>query len=262
MSSCREGRQRSFSNTETIRILKAVCLGAASVVFLACNVGTDAGDGLEDLRESQKAMLERIEKIEKTQKEMMEAWQKRFAKRPTIDYDKVYDIEVGRSPVRGAEDGKVTLVEFSDFQCPYSQRAQPLIDALLEAFPDDLRHVYKNFPLRFHKQAMPAAKACLAAGLQGKFWEMEKLLFENPKKLEEEDLKKYATKIGLDAARFEKDYSSEAVQELVDADLAAAKMAQVTGTPTLFLNGKRVRNRSEEAMKEEIRAILEGKEKS
>lgn len=262
MSSFREDRREFLSTMERTSILKAAFLLALSLALLACTVETDVGDELKELREGQKAMLERIEKIEKTQKEMMAEWQKRFAKRPTIDYNKVYDIEVGRSPVRGAEDAKVTLVEFSDFQCPYSQRAQPLIDALLKAYPDDLRHVYKNFPLRFHKQAMPAAKACLAAGLQGKFWEMEELVFENPKKLEEKDLRNYAKKIGLDVAKFEKDASSEAVQKLVDADLAEAKKAQVTGTPTLFLNGKRVRNRSEEAMKEEINAILEGKEKS
>jgi protein-disulfide isomerase len=262
MSSYREGRQGFLSRTETIRILKTVFLGAISVVFLACNGGTGTGDGLGDLRKNQKAILERLEKIEKTQKEMMAAWQQRTAKKPSVDYDKVYDIEVGHSPVQGAENAKVTLVEFSDFQCPYSQRAQPLIHALLEAYPDDLRHVYKNFPLGFHKQAMPAAKACVAAGMQGKFWEMEERLFDNPRKLEEEDLRKYAKEIGLDVARFEKDCSGEEVQKLVDADLAAAKKAQVTGTPTLFLNGKRVRNRSEDAMKEEIKTILEGKEKS
>jgi protein-disulfide isomerase len=122
--------------------------------------------------------------------------------------------------------------------------------------------VYKNFPLGFHKEALPSAKACLAADMQGKFWEMEELVFKNPKKLKDEDLKGYAKKIGLDMERFEKDYKSEEVAKRVQEDMKEAKKAQVTGTPTLFLNGKRVKNRSEEAMKEDIKSILEGKQKS
>lgn len=255
-----QGSRSSAAKVCFIRVgvAAAVCLG-----LVACEVETDLGPhGLKELREGQKAILERIEKIEKTQQELLASWQKRFPSKPTVDYNKVYDIKVGQSPVRGAEDAKVTLVEFSDFQCPYSKRAQPLINALLKAYPDDLRHVYKNFPLRFHKDAMPAAKACLAAGMQGKFWEMEELIFENPQKLQDEDLKKYAKKIGLDLQQFEKDFKSAEVEKLVQEDLAEAKKAQVTGTPTLFLNGKRVQNRSEEAMKKEIKTLLEGKKKS
>lgn len=241
-----------------VGLVLGVCLG-----LFACTVETDLGpDGLKELREGQKAILERIEKIEKTQKEMLASLQKRSPKRPTVDYNKIYDIKVGQSPVRGAKDAKVTLIEFSDFQCPYSKRAQPLIEGLLKAYPDDLQHVYKNFPLRFHKEAMPAARACLAAGRQGKFWEMEAMIFENPKNLQDKDLKKYAKEIGLDLQQFEKDFNSEAVDNLVQEDLAEAKKAQVTGTPTLFLNGKRVQNRSEEAMKQEIETLLEGKKKS
>jgi protein-disulfide isomerase len=235
----------------------AVCAG-----FVACTVENDVGDELEDLMDGQKAILERIEKIEKSQKEFLTSWNKRFPKRPSIDYSKVYDIKIGKSPARGGKDAKVTLVEFSDFQCPYSQRAQPLIEKLLKAYPENLQHVYKNFPLQFHKEALPAAKACLAADMQGKFWEMSQLVFKNPKKLTDKDLKGYAKKIGMDMERFEKDYKSEEVDERVKEDMKEAKKVQVTGTPTLFLNGKRVQNRSEEAMKAEIKSILEGKQKS
>jgi len=247
---------------DRIGFMKAFILVAACAGFVACTVETDVGDELEELMEGQKAILERIEKIEKSQKEFLVSWNQRFPKRPSIDYNKVYDIKIGKSPVRGGKDAKVTLVEFSDFQCPYSQRAQPLIQTLLKAYPEDLQHVYKNFPLGFHKEALPAAKACLAADMQGKFWEMEELVFKNPKKLKDEDLKGYAKKIGLDMERFEKYYKGEEVEKRVKEDMTAAKKAQVTGTPTLFLNGKRVKNRSEEAMKEEIKSILVGKQKS
>jgi protein-disulfide isomerase len=255
-------RQESLAIVEKVGFIKTIVLLAACAGLVSCTVDTDVGNELEELLEGQKAILERVEKIEKSQKELLTSWQKRFSKRPSIDYNKVYDIKIGKSPVRGAEDAKVTLVEFSDFQCPYSQRAQPLIEKLLEAYPEDLRHVYKNLPLGFHKEALPAAKACLAADMQGKFWEMEELVFKNPKKLKDKDLKGYAKEIGLDVERFEKDYKSDEVDKRVQEDMAEAKKAQVTGTPTLFLNGKRVKNRSEEAMKEDIKSILEGKKKS
>jgi len=261
--SSRGHKQEAVSTAAKIRFIKVGLLAAVCVGLIACTVETDLGpDGLKELREGQKVILERIEKIEKTQKELLASLQKRSPKRPAVDYNKIYDIKVGPSPARGAKDAKVTLIEFSDFQCPYSKRVQPLIEKLLKAYPDDLQHVYKNFPLRFHKEAMPAAKACLAAGLQGKFWEMEGLVFENPKKLQDKDLKKYAKEIGLDQQQFEKDFNSEEVDKLVQEDIAEAKKAKVTGTPTLFLNGKRVQNRSEEAMKQEIKTLLEGKKKS
>jgi len=261
--SSREHKQGALRTLARIPFSKAGLLVAVCVGLVACTVETDLGpDGLKDLREGQKAILERIEKIEKTQKELLASVQKGARKRPAVDYNKVYDIKVGRSPVRGAKDAKITIVEFSDFQCPYSKRVQPLIEKLLKAYPDDLQHVYKNFPLRFHKEAMPAAKACLAAGLQGKFWEMEAIIFENPKKLKDKDLKKYAKEIGLDVQQFEKDFSGEEVDKFVQEDIAEAKKAKVTGTPTLFLNGKRVQNRSEEAMKKDITTLLEGKKKS
>ena len=85
---------------------------------------------------------------------------------------------------------------------------------------------------------------------------------ENPKKLGDEDLKKYAAKIGLDEEKFQKDLKGEEVEKRVQEDLAAAKQASVTGTPTLFLNGKRVRDRSEEAMKKEIDSLIKGEKKS
>ncbi len=241
----------------TVGLLIAMCAGWA-----ACTGGTEGGTGLKGLQQGQKKILERIEKIEKTQQQILASLKRRSPRRPPIDYNKVYDIKIGTSPVRGKKDAAVTLVEFSDFQCPYSGRAQPLIAKLMEAYPNELRHVFKNFPLRFHKHAMPAAKACMAAHLQGKFWEMEKLVFENQRKLDDKDLRKYAAKVGLNMQRFDKDFKGEEVAKRVEADLQEGRRVQVTGTPTLFLNGKRVRNRSVEAMKKEIDAILKGKKKS
>ena len=236
------------SRARTLRILCAVVLPIGAFA-LGCEGGKGTRDALKELQDGQKQVLERLDKI-------LASPIFARAERPSVDFNKVYEITIGDSPARGPQEAKATLVEFSDFQCPYSQRAQPVIQQLLEAFPNDLRHVYKNFPLSFHKQALPAAKACLAAGLQGKFWEMHKLLYENPKSLEEQDFKAHAQKLGLDVARFEKDLQSDAQMQKVQADLEEARKAEVRGTPTLYLNGKRVADRSFEAMKKEIETLL------
>ncbi|MEW6443961.1 MAG: thioredoxin domain-containing protein [bacterium] len=220
-----------------------------------CQGGMGSGDDLKALKDGQKQILERLEKIESAQKQILSSPIFARTQQPAIDYNKVYEIQIGDSPVRGATDAKVTLVEFSDMQCPYSQRAQPILQQLVEAFPTSLRHVYKNFPLSFHKQAMPAAKACVAAGMQGKFWEMHDLVYANPKELEDQHLKAYAQKIGLNMQRFEQDLQSDAVTRKIQADLEDAKKAEVRGTPTLFLNGKRVADRSLEGMKKQVETL-------
>ncbi len=236
-----------------------VVLGLASA---SCEgMGSGGQSALQELAAGQKQIMERLDKLEKSQQEILTASKKGKRKRRQVDYNKVHDIALGSSPFRGAKEATVTLVEFSDFQCPYSKRVQPLIQTLLEAYPEDLQHVYKNYPLRFHKRAEPAARACIAAGLQGKYWEMHAKVYENTKKLEDSDLKEYAKQIGLDESRFDKDYQSDTVKKLVTEDMSTASKAQVTGTPTLFLNGKRVRDRSPEAMKKEIESLRDAKKK-
>jgi len=209
---------------------------------------------LKELKEGQKEILEKLKKIESLLS------RQQGPSRPTIDYNKVYDIRVGTSPVRGPANAKVTIVEFSDYQCPFSRQAQPTFKQLLDAFPKDVKHVYKNYPLPFHQRALPAAKAALAAREQGKFWEMHDLLFQDSKKLEDADFLEYAKKIGLDVKKFEEDSKSEKVQKQIDEDLKDVASAEVTGTPTIFLNGKRVQDRSFEGMKQAIEKILAAKE--
>ena len=225
------------------------------------NMGSENQELLEELAAGQKQILERLDRIEKSQERVAAAAPKPPPQRPQVDFDKVHDIGIGSSPYRGPKDAAVTLVEFSDYQCPHSRNVQSLIDALLQEYPNELKHVFKNYPLSFHKRAEPTARACLAAGLQGKYWEMQALVFANPRALEDSDLKLYAAEIGLDVARFERDFDSQAVKARVTTDMREAQKAQVTGTPTLFLNGKRVRDRSPQAMKQEIEALREAAKK-
>jgi protein-disulfide isomerase len=121
---------------------------------------------------------------------------------------------------------------------------------MLAAYPKDLRFVYKQFPLEaIHQNAMNAAKASVAAGNQGKFWEMHDELFKISRNLSMDEIRKKAQEIGLDMKKFDADMASPETEKVVRADLAEGQTVDVRGTPTMFINGKRVMNRSLEGMK-------------
>ncbi|MFC1890289.1 thioredoxin domain-containing protein [Thermodesulfobacteriota bacterium] len=237
-----------------------VCILLVPLMAVALTVNGCSTPDIEELKKGQAEILARIKAVEEGQKKLQEAVEKGAArkKKPQIDYNKVHNIPDGASAVRGAKDGKVTIVEFSDVQCPYCVKFQPLIKEILEKYPNDVRHVFKNFPLRFHKQARPAALALLAAKEQGKYWELQKLLFENGKTLSEEKIKELAGTAGLDVARFETALKSEALTKALDTEMAVARSAGVRGTPSIFVNGKRVKERSFEGMKKMIDEALKG----
>jgi len=134
------------------------------------------------------------------------------------------------------------------------------VDQVLKAYPNEVKFVYKELPLTsIHQNALNAAKAVAAAQKQGKFWEMHDKLFANQRALLPDNLKQYAQEIGLDVAKFEKDMTSPEVQKQIDADMKLAQDAEVRGTPTMFLNGKRVMNRSFEGLKQMIDEALKQK---
>ncbi len=134
------------------------------------------------------------------------------------------------------------------------------MDQVLKAYPNDVKFVYKEFPLvTIHQNALNASKAAVAAQKQGKFWEMHDKLFANQRALSLDNLKQYAQEIGLDAAKFEKDMNSPEVQKMIDDDTKLAQQSQVNGTPSLFLNGKRVMNRSFDGLKQMIDEALKQK---
>ena len=226
----------------------ALCL-AIFLVLAGCT-----SPDIEELKKGQQDILARLKALE----EKIEKSKGPQRKRPEIDYSKVYNIPVGESGSRGASAGKVTIAEFSDIQCPYCNKFQPLILQILDAYPNDVTHVFKNFPLRFHKQARPAALALLAAKKQGKFWELQKHLFENARSLSDEKIKELAGQVGLDVARFEADMKDEATTKILDKEIAEAKAAAVRGTPSVFVNGKRVKERTFDGMKAMIEEALKG----
>lgn len=167
---------------------------------------------------------------------------------------------IANSPYKGNADALVTIVVFSEFQCPFCARVNPTLQQILDTFKDDVRIVFKNLPLDFHDRAEPAARAALAAGEQGKFWEFHDLAFQNQRSLTDENFTAWATQLGLDVAKFQADYASDAIKQRVAADAAIASALGVRGTPNFFINGKNVRGAQpfpafESVIKEELAAM-------
>jgi len=141
-------------------------------------------------------------------------------------------------PAIGPMGAAVTIVEFSDYECPFCQRAEPIIEQVLEQYEGKVRFVYRHFPLEnIHPNAKPASVAAFCAGEQGKFWEYHALVFEAPDGLEADGLAKYAAALGLDGESFEACLGSDAATAAVQEDMQAGSSAGVTGTPAFFING-------------------------
>jgi protein-disulfide isomerase len=145
-----------------------------------------------------------------------------------------------RDHIEGNAQAATTLVEYGDYECPHCGRAFPIIKRVQQAMGDDLRFVFRNFPLsQVHPFAESAAEAAEAAAAQGKFVQMHDLIFENQDRLEPNDLVAYARQAGLDIARFEQDMESGAYSERVREDFMSGVRSGVNGTPTFFINGNR-----------------------
>lgn len=149
-------------------------------------------------------------------------------------------VEAGIDHIRGPVDAPLTLVEYGDFECPFCAKATGVGRELREHFGDRLRYVFRHLPLPdVHPHAELAARAAVAAGYQGRFWEMHDTLFAHQNELEYEDLAGYAAKLGLDVERFLRDMNSQKAEARVRADVASAEASGARGTPTFFVNGER-----------------------
>jgi protein-disulfide isomerase len=146
-------------------------------------------------------------------------------------------ISLDRAPTRGPAAAPVSLVEFSDFECPYCAETAPVVQQLLAAYPTQVRFAFKHYPLPMHKESPLAHEAALAAGGQGKFWEMYDLLFGGQDKLTRDDLVAKARQLNLDVPRFTSDLDSRRFKPLVDADRQEGNRLGVDGTPFFFING-------------------------
>ena len=210
-----------------------------------------------------KELVERIEKLEKK----VEALEKRGpagpqkAPEPPPPQTAAYNLVAGNSPVLGKKDAKITVMIWSDYQCPFCGRVEPMLRDVVNDpdLKDKVNVVYKQFPLSFHQNAKPASKAALAArdvGGDKGFWDVSKKMFENQRDLSPENYSKWAAESGLDVKKFEKaikdnDAKYEAI--IKEESELGSTAAKVRGTPSLFVNGWELRTRSVEGVKQLIK---------
>ena len=179
------------------------------------------------------------------------------ARNKPMDAETQKKIAGSDAPAFGPADAKVTIVEFSDFECPYCSEAAKTAKQLKEKYGQKVRFVFRQFPLSFHSKAHLAAQASLAANAEGKFWEMHDMIFENQKKIDRADLDGYAEKLGLDMAKFKAALDAKTFAAAVDADLKLGGEIGVGGTPTMYINGKSVENPSDlDGLSKQIDGLL------
>jgi protein-disulfide isomerase len=167
-----------------------------------------------------------------------------------------YSIATDDQPMRGSPSAPVTIIEFTDFQCPACASTQPLLEELVKEYGDKVRLVVRDFPLTQHANALKAAEAAEAAREQGKYWEFIALLFQNQSALEVEKLKEYATRLGLDRKRFDDALATGKYSEKVRRDLSDGTRIGISSTPSVFINGRLVREKTRETLKSAVEAAL------
>ncbi len=147
-------------------------------------------------------------------------------------------VPAGWPGVKGPEKAPVTLIEFSDFQCPFCKRAEPTVAQLLTEYGDKIRFVYRDYPLSFHPRAFPASIAAHCAAEQGKYWDMYANLMKEQGDLSDDDLKKRAAAVKVDTAKFNACYDAKKPEATIKSSFDEGMAAGVTGTPSFFVNGR------------------------
>ena len=227
--------------------MKRLSLFAMALVvsgLVACNQASAGGSF------NQQARLDNLEKDFKQVKEEFEIIKYALDKRgisleqarAEMEADnKVWDIPDDESPVFGnTKNPKLTIVEFTEFQCPYCSRIAPTMQELNKKYPNEIKFVYKHFPLSFHSNAKAAAAASIAAHKQGKFWEFRYALAPHSRELSDSTYLAVAKEIGLDVEKFKKEMALDSAMEArIDKDFQLGVQVGVQGTPNFYINGKR-----------------------
>ena len=188
---------------------------------------------LQIIRDNPEAILNSVQTYQRKQQAAQQQEQQAFLKQTKTNPKAV----IGSSPTTGAKAGKVLLIEFSDFQCPYCSKAHAILQPFMAKHSDAVTLVYKHFPLTsIHAEAMPAAKAAWAAGQQGKFWEYHDALFTHQEQLGEPFYQATATSLKLDLKRFDRDRAN--AEAAIQQDIDLGKKLGLTGTPFFVMNGE------------------------
>ena len=188
---------------------------------------------------------EQCEEINTNYEQVLGELKQREAQNQPLPAETQAKIAAADAPSFGPENAKVTIVEFSDFQCPFCTRAASVVHQIKEKYGDKVRFVFRQFPLPMHGDAHLAAQAALAAHKQGKFWEYHDLLFANQRALTRSNLEDYAKQANLNVDQLKKALDDPSLKASVDADVKLGESVNVSGTPTVFINGKRVPNPTE-----------------
>ncbi len=225
-------REQSGSGQGGALIFAAVVLSAAIVAgsLVVARAVSGASEQLASLRAA-------IQTLPSSLQAAAPAAERPAARRGP-DPDRRYEISLAGAPIRGPESAAVTIVEFSDFQCPFCKRVTPTLDQIRREYGDRVRIAFKHLPLDIHPAAMGAHVAAEAAHRQGRFWEMYERIFANQQQLAPAQFETYAREIGLDLARFQRDVASSELRARVETDKELASSLEVTGTPGFFVNGR------------------------
>ena len=228
-------------------LLNSLLLSAVLIAPAAVNADDAFDANMEQYLKTEKGQ-EAISNALKSYAELLE-------KREKLAQCEKSPFEIGNSPVKGPADAKITIVEFSDFQCPYCKRGKDNMEQVMKMFPNDVKIVFKQLPLSFHSKAKPAAKAALAAAKQGKFWEMHDLFFDNQGQLGDQYFEDKAKELGLDLEKFKADMASPEVDAQIEAESKLAAESGISGTPGFFVNGVAVKGAYPP---EHFKGIIEG----
>lgn len=224
-----------------------IALAAVSAMAMGCQPPASGNN---------KEILAKLEQIEKKIDKIKSAPGKAPVRKPPKPQTAAYNIPTGTSAFMGAKDAKVTVTMFSDFECPWCGRAHPLLKQVMDdkELKGKVKVVFKHFPLSFHKNAKPASYAAMAAQEQGndKFWAMADKLYEGRKELTEANFEKWAKEAGLNVSKFKADMKNNKAKydKVIAEDMKVGQtQAKVRGTPSLFVNGWSLKQRSVEGVK-------------
>lgn len=179
-----------------------------------------------------------------------------------LQLEAIEKFDISGSSFKGPENAPIILAVFGDYQCPYCARLEPLIEQVLNKHSQNVKFVYKHFPIASHQFAKKAAEAAVSAGIQGKFWEFHTKLFENYQNLDDSKIQEIAKGLNLDMEKLNQDMNNPDIQRLIIRDINDAQEAGVAGIPTIFINGRRVKSRTFETLDAMIKEELEKTDKN
>ena len=237
---CKSGVANFQSSVTKVALLKKKC--TELIDKLCADLGPETQTCAMVREQTNKFPPDRCDMMLENYGDVVGELKRREEANKPLTAEKQAQIAADDAPSFGPKNAKVTIVEFSDFECPYCAKAGEVVTKLKKNYGDKVRFVFRQFPLSFHKNANAAAEASLAAHAQGKFWEYHDLLFQNQRQLDEKSLVGYGKKLGLNMKGFNKAMKAKTFADAVARDLKLGELAAVSGTPSMFINGERVLN--------------------